>query len=878
MVMDINDTARRIRYTATDGQTVFAIPFEFFSNGEITVYRNQVQITYTASPATASQFSVTGAGVEGGGSITLGSGATAGDDILILSGLAIERQGDFSASGPFDVAGLNTQLDKLTAMVRDLETRLERRVVRLATADLPETFSDLPVKATRATKVLGFDGDGQLTVYNYTSSFSTDATYMADSYAGLQGISAAVSGTVVMVKSFHASGTWGGGLFRYDASDVASPDNGWSIAVDTAGRRWKRIYPGGRTDIAMFGVRGDGVNDDSTAWNAMIAALNAGTVKSVYIPPGFNILLKTPNHIITEDNLTIFGDGMDVCRITIASDAGTAGNVFTLGEAVESTVTISNGGGVSAGVVTMTAHGAANGWSVRFEVTEGGSLPTGITAATDYFVVNKTTDTFQISATRGGAGIVTSSAGSGTFKCTVNSGIEHWTIQGLGIYCLNSSTLDGTKPAICIHSSARGTLRDIYAEGMPAFLRVGLGGSNTNQTHVQNVRVVGEKTMACGLFEVRHASGLTMIDVRMGVANGTANSSFRAFKIAPAYYGNIDSLTMIRCLGNVAAGNDVETVFEIDASHTPDLGNMEFINCYAELAKVSAFLIHSDNGTRGSLRAVRFLDCRTTPIKNQNSVGLRIRNTNNIEMKNISWFGGMLSAGTDAAAEITAGNPAITIMSVKIINADINDRAESAGSYKSAIKVGVGGVTVRGCAFDKKEESFTMYFDTGVEYTSASVASGIVEGNDFSKLASPKMGIDTTLLTNINPLNFRFGPNLEAIPRPPIRLTTAASGTFTLATISLDDETLYTIEADVMIKQNNTSNRAGYKVIGTFYRDGGGGATLQGALAVLHSQETVAGMDATLTASGNNVLLTATTTTALTTQIQADVKVAAAVA
>jgi len=65
------------------------------------------------------------------------------------------------------------------------------------------------------------------------------------------------------------------------------------------------------------------------------------------------------------------------------------------------------------GVVTWTAHGRSANDVVRFSTT--GSLPTGLTTATDYYVVGAsiTANTFTLSAAPGGAAINTSSAGSG---------------------------------------------------------------------------------------------------------------------------------------------------------------------------------------------------------------------------------------------------------------------------------------------------------------------------------------------------------------------------------------------------------------------------------------------------------------------------------
>jgi hypothetical protein len=81
-----------------------------------------------------------------------------------------------------------------------------------------------------------------------------------------------------------------------------------------------------------------------------------------------------------------------------------------------SAVTITN---ASPGVVTWTAHGLQAGDAVVFTTT--GSLPTGLTAGTVYYVKAPAANTFTVSATVGGAAINTSSAGSGTHTATVKT-------------------------------------------------------------------------------------------------------------------------------------------------------------------------------------------------------------------------------------------------------------------------------------------------------------------------------------------------------------------------------------------------------------------------------------------------------------------------
>lgn len=67
-------------------------------------------------------------------------------------------------------------------------------------------------------------------------------------------------------------------------------------------------------------------------------------------------------------------------------------------------------------VLTASAHGLTNGQRVR--LTSAGTLPAGLSAVVAYYVVNKTTNTFQVSATSGGSAVDITDAGTGTHTFT----------------------------------------------------------------------------------------------------------------------------------------------------------------------------------------------------------------------------------------------------------------------------------------------------------------------------------------------------------------------------------------------------------------------------------------------------------------------------
>lgn len=64
---------------------------------------------------------------------------------------------------------------------------------------------------------------------------------------------------------------------------------------------------------------------------------------------------------------------------------------------------------------TSTGHGFTNGQTVGFTTT--GSLPSGLSPSTQYYIVNAAANTFQVSATSGGAALGNGAIKSGTYLC-----------------------------------------------------------------------------------------------------------------------------------------------------------------------------------------------------------------------------------------------------------------------------------------------------------------------------------------------------------------------------------------------------------------------------------------------------------------------------
>ncbi len=211
MAITISDTEPRVQYTASSGQTAFSVPFEFFTTADIKVYNGTSLLTYNASPSSASQYSVTGAGVSGGGAIALGGGATLNDVITIYRDLGIARSTDFPTSGAFQIDSLNTELDKIIAMIQQVERDLKFSPKAAATTS--NTYN-LTLPNLVANKILSVNSSG--TALEFDQSITDVATV-----AGIAANISTVSGIASNVTAVAGNAT-NINAVAADASDIGA--------------------------------------------------------------------------------------------------------------------------------------------------------------------------------------------------------------------------------------------------------------------------------------------------------------------------------------------------------------------------------------------------------------------------------------------------------------------------------------------------------------------------------------------------------------------------------------------------------------------------------------------------------------------------------
>ena len=436
MAITISDTEPRIQYTATGGQTSFTVPFAFFANADLQVFNGTSQLSFSSAPTNASQYSVTGAGVSGGGSITLGSpGATVNDVITIVREVAIERTTDFPTSGAFQIDSLNTELDKIIAMAQQLERdlKLSPRVNTTSSSSFNLTFPDMV-----AGKILSANAGGTGLEFSVDASgllsaetnAATSATNAANSATASANSATAASNAQAAAEA--ALDTFDDDFLGSKTSDPSVDNDGNALSdgalyfnttdnvmkvYDLGNTQWKQLVPtssqqtsidtvsGSITNVNLVGtaISTGGLSGATSFAERYRVASSAPTTSNdvgdlyfdtsqnelkVYKSSGWAAAGSTINGTSARFTYNITGtpttvSGADANGNTLAYDAGFA-DVFVNGVRMSSSdITITSGNSVvfasaltNGDVVDIVGFGTFNVASIAASSITSGILPT----------------------------------------------------------------------------------------------------------------------------------------------------------------------------------------------------------------------------------------------------------------------------------------------------------------------------------------------------------------------------------------------------------------------------------------------------------------------------------------------------------------------
>ena len=285
--MTVSSTISRADYNGNGLTRVFGVPFYFLEDAHVKVFATTLTTGVVRTLTLGSDYNLTGAGNEAGGSATLSPFAPdASQRISIVRDVPLTQETDYVENDPFPAAAHEDALDKLTMIVIQQNEGFSRAL----SVPLPEqALASLPAAALRAGRILAFDSYGNPTVFDPSSIPGSDGALVA-----------------ALAAAFGSSDpTKGASLVTFQ-----SAANG-SIARPVA-QKLSDTY-----SLADFGAKGDGTTDDTTA---IQAAFNYGIASTRPIRAiGLNgNTFKTTAPLNVTSGLTLLGDG-HYCSKFVAS-------------------------------------------------------------------------------------------------------------------------------------------------------------------------------------------------------------------------------------------------------------------------------------------------------------------------------------------------------------------------------------------------------------------------------------------------------------------------------------------------------------------------------------------------------------------------------
>ena len=201
--MTISSTNTKNSYSGDDSTVAFSYTFKILDADDIQVIlRTNATGTETVQTRTT-DYSVSGVGNAGGGTITFVSAPAATETVVLIRAIPLTQTTDYTPNDPFPAVTHEDALDKLTLMAQDTQEEVDRSIKLSRTNTM--TSTEFTVGATtRANKIFAFDSSGELAVTQEIGTFQGDWA-ASTAYAERDLVKDTSTNNIFIVNSAHTS-------------------------------------------------------------------------------------------------------------------------------------------------------------------------------------------------------------------------------------------------------------------------------------------------------------------------------------------------------------------------------------------------------------------------------------------------------------------------------------------------------------------------------------------------------------------------------------------------------------------------------------------------------------------------------------------------
>jgi len=561
--MTLSSTVNRASYSGNGSTTAFAFSYLFYSNTDLTVILVVDSTGVETVKTITTHYSVTGAGVASGGTVTMSTAPASGETLVIIRQVPLTQGLDLVENDPFPSELVEQQFDNLTMAAQQINTEVTRSI-KLSEGDTTDVDLTLPTPVALKT----FRWNAGLTALEEAEDPGTAATAAAASAvtASTKADEASASAATAVAYAVKVDGAASGS----DHSSKAWAIGGTGITDTTskgAAKEWASnpeddTVAGAGTFSALHYSAKASSFATAASGSASAASSSAATASAA----AAGIFWKEPVVNRSTANLSLTGeqtiDGIltSTSRILVMNQSAAAENgIYVTASGAWARAAPLDTWDEHVGATVVVSQGSAyQDTSWMCTVDPGGTLgSTAIAwASLGVAAVNFSTDNFETS-TDYTAGTTT------TLVITTNAGSE----QNIQVF------FDGVHQHKSTYTYTAGTRTITFDAAIPV---------GTEEVEVTYGSTLGVGTPADGTV------GTTQLAATSVTTAKIADDAVTLAKIAPAVDGSIISFDASQNPVLVAPGNDGQVLTSAGAGAQPAFEDAASSGCWTLITETTA--------------------------------------------------------------------------------------------------------------------------------------------------------------------------------------------------------------------------------------------------------------------------------------------------